>query len=56
MESLYNDEKCFFHDKKLILFSISKYSNFCPGFFGLNFKIYDVTDQETNNYNTHIKI
>ena len=39
---------------------------FCPDFFGLvgkrldkkvkvNFKIYDVTDWKTNNYNTHIK-
>ena len=41
-----------------------KYLNFCPNFFGhvgkrfekkakVNFKIYDVTDCTTNNYNPH---
>ena len=37
-------------------------SVFCPSFFGkqldkkveANFKIYDVIDWETNNYNTHM--
>ena len=42
-----------------------KILNFCPDFFGhvgkqldekakVNFKIYDVINCETNNYNTHI--
>ena len=44
---------------------ILKTFNFCPDFFGhvgkrrdkkakINFKIYNVTDWETNNYNTRI--
>ena len=51
--------------QKLILFS--RYLHFCPHFFGyvakrldkkakVNFKIYDVTELETNDYNTHIAL
>ena len=47
------------------VFKSLKYLNICPDIFGLvvkrfdkkakiNFKIYDVTTWETNNYNTHI--
>ena len=47
------------------LFSFLRYLNFCRNFFGhvgncldkkakLNFKIYDVTNLKTNNYNAHI--
>ena len=50
---------------KLKVFKSLKYLNFCPDVFGnvvirldkkakINFKIYDVTTWETNNYNTHI--
>ena len=52
----------FFHVKNS---SFSRYLNFCPDIFGSvgkwldkkaknNSKIYDVTDWETNNYNTLI--
>ena len=48
-----------------ILFSFLKYLHFCPDVFGhvgkrldkkakINFKVYDVTTWETNNYNKHI--
>ena len=47
------------------LFSLLRFLNFCPDFFGhvgkrfdkkakVNFKIYDVINWETNKYNTHI--
>ena len=56
--------KFYFTLKKKVLF-VLKIINFCSDFFGLagkwfdkkakvNFKIYDVTAWETNNYNTHI--
>ena len=48
-----------------ILFSFLKYLHFCPDVYGhvgkrldkkakINFKVYDVTTWETNNYNKHI--
>ena len=47
------------------LFSFMRYLNFCLDFFShvekwlvkkakVNFKIYNVTDSETNNYHTHV--
>ena len=51
-----------FSSKKL---SFLRYLNFCPNFFAyvgkrlnykakVNFKIYDIINWETNNYNAHI--